>query len=321
MEISENRLLCLLRRFGKEGGDIVRGIGDDCAIVKIGSKLFAFCQDAIVEEIHFSFNYMKPVHVGKKALYVNISDLLAVGAYPKYYMVTLAIPKRIDWRTILAIYKGMREVADEFRMALLGGDLVSTNSDFVIDVSAVGEVKTETYKGRNMAKEGDLIGVTGYLGESAYGLRILKEGRRPKREERNFVMRYLNPRPPFEIWTELIKNDITNAMIDVSDGFILDLERMMKESKLEAVIQYELLPIPEILRKKGLEELSLSGGEDYQFIFTFDREKEPFVSSLREKGFPVWIVGEVRKGRGVRVYRGGRLFKVSKKGYEHFVGS
>lgn len=321
MEISEDSLLRFIRRFGKEGGEILRGIGDDSAVIEIGKKRYAFCQDALVEEIHFSFRYMKPQQIGRKAVYVNVADILAVGAYPRYFMVTMAIPEGIDRRTVISIYRGMKEAADEFGMALIGGDLVSTRSDFVIDVSAFGELKTEGIKGRNMANEGDLIGVTGYLGESAYGLKLLMEGRKPSLKEKSFVMRYLNPRPPVEIWIELIKNDITNAMMDISDGFILDLERMMNESGLQATVNYESLPIPELLKEKGLEELSLSGGEDYQFLFTFDRKKEEKVTSLRDKGFHISIVGEVKRGKGVRVYREGKLVKISRKGYEHFVGS
>lgn len=320
MEIPENKLLKIIERFERKQSSIIRGIGDDCAVVKIGGKTYTFCQDAIVEGVHFYFSYMSPVQVGKKALYINIADILSMGAKPLYYQVTLGIPKRITSDVIRNIYKGMNMVAKEFNLWLIGGDTVSTISDFFIDVSMVGKLICKEFKGRNSAKEEDLIGVTGWLGESAYGLKILEEGRGLKKNERRFVKRYVDPRPPYEVWKELIKNDITNAMMDISDGLLLDLERMMEESKKSAIIYYEKLPIPWVLKKEKLEEYALSGGEDYQFLFTFSKDKMEKIRFLKDRGFEISIIGEVVKGRGVKVIRDGKPVRYRKKGYEHFSG-
>ncbi|MCX7857403.1 MAG: thiamine-phosphate kinase [Deltaproteobacteria bacterium] len=318
MEIPERKLIKILRNFEKKDINVLRGIGDDCAIVKLSGKPYALCQDAIVEEIHFSLSYMSPYQIGKKAIYANIADILSMGAMPLYYQVTLGIPERIMSDVIRGIYRGMSYVAKEFGLSLLGGDTVSTLNDFFIDVSMVGEVVWGDYKGRNQAKENDLIGVTGFLGESAYGLKIMKEGIKKKRGIKRFVKRYLNPRPPFEIWMEIMKNDITNAMMDVSDGLLLDLERMMEESGKCGVIYYEKLPIPEILKKEKLDDYALWGGEDYQFLFTFPRNKLELINILKSKGLIISVIGEVTSGRGIKVIKDGKEVKYNKVGYEHF---
>jgi thiamine-monophosphate kinase len=319
LEIPERRLIRTLRRFGGKGKGVIRGIGDDCAVIRIDGKLCVLCQDAIVEGVHFSFSYMEPSYIGKKALYINISDVLSMGARPLYYLVTLGIPERIDSCTVKEIYGGMRNVAKEFNLKLLGGDTVSTEKDFFIDVSMVGELIGEKYKGREMAKDGDYIGVTGYLGESAFGLKVLREGNIKERGVRRFVERYVNPRPPYETWKELMKHDITNAMIDISDGLLIDLERMMEESKKCAIVHYEKLPIPELLKENSLEELALSGGEDYQFLFTFPDSKLKKVEELKRRGFEISVIGEVVKGRGVKLIKEGKVIDYKKKGYDHFL--
>ncbi len=318
MEIGERKLIEIVKRFERKKSGLIRGIGDDCAIVKLNGSLYAFCQDAIIEGVHFSFSFMSPPQVGKKAIYVNLADILSMGAKPLFYQVTLGIPKRITSDVIKGIYRGMGSVAEEFDIYLIGGDTVATGEDFFIDVSMVGKLICKEYKGRNSAKDNDLIGVTGWLGESAYGLKLLKDGIVLGKNYKRFVKRYREPRPPYEIWRELMKNDITNAMMDISDGLIIDLERMMEESGKGAVVYYEKLPIPFQLKKEKLEDYALSGGEDYQFLFTFSRDKLEKIEDLKKKGFEISVIGEVVRGKGVKVIKEGKPFLPVKKGYEHF---
>ncbi|MCS7281326.1 MAG: thiamine-phosphate kinase [Desulfobacterota bacterium] len=318
MEIPERELVKILKKFGEKKPAIIRGIGDDGAVVRIEDSSVVLCQDAIVEGIHFTFSYLSPYQVGKKALYVNIADVLSMGAEPLFYQVTLGIPKRIGSDSVRAIYRGMRRVGCEFGITLVGGDVVSTKTDFFIDVSMVGLLKLDTYKGRNLARERDLIGVTGYLGESAYGLLLLRSGLEGKKGQKRFVDRYRNPRPPYEIWKELIKHDITNAMMDISDGLLIDLERMMEESKKCGIIYFDKLPIPRDLKKEKLEDLALSGGEDYQFLFTFSKTKIGLLESLIKKGYKISVIGEVVSGKGVKLIKDGKAVEYKIKGYDHF---
>ncbi|HOJ44141.1 MAG TPA: thiamine-phosphate kinase, partial [Syntrophorhabdaceae bacterium] len=247
------------------------------------------------------------------------SDILSMGALPLYFLVTIGIPDRLTTKEIMDIYRGINVAAGEFHLTMLGGDTISTKSDFFIDVSMMGILITERYLGRNGARVGDLIAVTGYLGESAYGLKILKDGiRLDKKRLNRYVRRYINPRPPFELWKELIKTNIINAMMDISDGLIIDLERMMNESKKSAKVYMEKIPIPNTLKRLSLEGLGLSGGEDFQFLFTFPEEKLSAIENIKRKGYVISIIGEVTKGRGVKLYENGKRKNILKKGYEHF---
>jgi thiamine-monophosphate kinase len=317
MEFSENDLLKRLRRFGLKSKEVLRGIGDDCAVIDLKGGPHVFTQDALVEHVHFEFSFVDPYSLGKKALYVNISDVLSMGARPLYFLVTLAIPRTVEYRTIDAFYRGLSRAAQEFHAGLIGGDLTATTGPLVIDISMIGRLEAKRYLGRNGARKGDLIGVTGLLGESAYGLKLLKESRKG-RGDGPFLERYRRPRPPLAEWQELVKRDIPNSMMDVSDGLLMDLERMMQESRSRARIYVERLPVPSRLRREGLTHLALSGGEDYQLLFTFSPEKEGLIGTLRSHGYHFSVIGEVGAGAGVEVFDRGMPVKPPAKGYDHF---
>ncbi|MCX5802388.1 MAG: thiamine-phosphate kinase [Proteobacteria bacterium] len=317
MELKENELIKRIRKFGKKTGRITRGIGDDGAVVEMPQGSYVFVQDALVEHIHFEFQFMDIYALGKKAVYVNVSDVLSMGATPLYFLVTIGIPDRMSYKDIDRLYIGMMQAAKEFNIILIGGDISEAKTDFFIDISMIGKLVTKRYLGRDKAKVGDFIGITGHLGESAYGLLLLKQGSKDKGSSR-FIKRYTNPKPPYDVWKELIKNDTPNAMMDISDGLVIDLERMMLESKKGAKIFLERLPIPRAIIKKKREMLALSGGEDYQFLFTFPGNKLEIIEDMRTKGFPVSIIGEVVKGRGVKLFKRGKGKRLNTKGYEHF---
>ena len=207
--------------------------------------------------------------------------------------------------------------AREFGVNLIGGDTSATNADFFIDVSMVGRLVVNHYLGRDGAREGDLLGVTGALGESAYGLMLLKKGP-PYRKKSRFIERYMRPKPPFHIWKELIAHEIPSAMMDVSDGLVIDAERMMQESRKSAHIYFERLPIPRELMVREEGHLALSGGEDYQFLFSFSPDKLPVIEALRKNGAPLSVIGKVVKGKGVKVFMDGHLISTKSHGYEHF---
>lgn len=319
MNLKENQLIKLIKKFEKKSTNIIRGIGDDGAVVKFHKGNYVFVQDGLTEHIHFEFSFAKPFYVGKKAVYVNVSDVLSMGALPLYFLVTIGVPEKLSSKEIMEIYRGINSAAKEFGLLLLGGDTISTASDFFIDISMIGILKAERYLGRNGAQKGDLIGVTGYLGESAYGLKILKEGKNIVKKRLNrFVRRYLAPKPPFELWKELIRSHAINGMMDISDGLLLDLERMMEQSKTSAKVFMEKLPIPEPLKKQSLEELALSGGEDFQFLFTFSEDNRSVIENIKRKGYVISIIGHVTEGRGVKLFEAGRRKHIIKKGYEHF---
>jgi len=320
MEIPENRLIDKIRRFADRSRDVLRGIGDDGAVIKLSQGSYVLVQDAMVEHVHFKFSFTNPYDVGKKAVYVNISDVLSMGALPLYFLVTIGITPALTSKDIGRLYHGMRQAAREFGAIMIGGDTTESKSDFFIDVSMIGKLVTKTYLGRDRAKEGDLIAVTGSLGESAYGLHLLLEGK-PTKGMSTFLKRYASPKPPYPVWKEIVKHDITRAMMDISDGLLIDLGRMMAESKKGAVIHLEKLPIPPLLRKKNKEVLALSGGEDYQLLFTFPKSRLKKIQRMIQQGYPISIIGEVQQGKDVTVLSQGKVYEAPEKGYEHFGNS
>jgi thiamine-monophosphate kinase len=239
-----------------------------------------------------------------------------MGAEPLYFLVSLGIPPSVSSGAIEELYRGMNRAAKEFGVVLIGGDTTGSDKDLFIDVSMIGCLRVSEYLGRDKALSGDLIGVTGVLGESAYGLDLLRK--QPEAPPNRFTRRYIRPRPPLETWRALMQEGIPRAMMDISDGLMVDLERMMEQSRKAAVIYMEKLPIPAVLVREGKESLALAGGEDYQFLFTFDRERRKAVEALKGSGFALSVIGEVRAGRGVRLFDKGTERKVAMKGYEHF---
>jgi thiamine-monophosphate kinase len=239
-----------------------------------------------------------------------------MGADPLYFLVSLGIPRGVSSEVVEELYRGIKRAGKEFGAVLLGGDTTGSGSDFFIDVSMTGRLRTSEYLGRDKARKGDLIGVTGELGESAYGLHLLK--RQPEVRPNRFTRRYVRPRPPLEAWRALVGENIPRAMMDISDGLMIDLERMMDSSRKAAVIYMEKLPIPAVLVREGKESLALAGGEDYQLLFTFDRARLSAVEALKARGFSLSVIGEVSAGKGVRLFDKGTERKVAMKGYEHF---
>lgn len=317
MEISENKLISRIRRFEDPSSTVIRGIGDDGAAVTLSGGSYVLVQDAMVEHVHFEFSFVDPYDLGKKAVYVNVSDILSMGALPLYFLVTIGITPTISSKDIGRLYRGIRRAGKEFGAILIGGDTTESKHDFFIDISMMGKIITKSYLGRDKAMEGDLIAVTGSLGESAYGLHLFLEGKDSKGLKR-FVERYSSPKPPYPVWKEIVKHDITRAMMDVSDGLLIDLGRMMTESRKGAIIHFEKIPIPPLLRKENKEILALSGGEDYQFLFTFPKHKLETVQRITTQGHPISIIGEVVRGKGVKVLSKGKGINVPVKGYEHF---
>jgi thiamine-monophosphate kinase len=320
MEISENRFISLIRKFGRNNKRIVRGIGDDGAVVELDRGQYVFVQDAMVEHVHFEFSFMDPYFVGKKALYSNISDILAMGAEPVFYLVTTGISPGMSSKDMVRLYKGMDRAAREFGLTLLGGDTVAAKNDFFIDISVIGKLVGKRYYGRDKARPGDHIAVTGTLGQAAMGLKALQENG-VKQGMKACVDRFLSPRPPYAVWKDLVKNDITDVMMDVSDGLLMDLSRMMAESKKQAHIDFERVPMPRHLRQNGLEYLALSGGEDYQLLFTFPEKKMPAISAMSEENEGITVIGRVLDGRGVRVFHKGKEMDMPMRtGFDHFGG-
>ncbi len=264
----------LSSRLKFRASDSILGIGDDCAVypVKPGMNE-VISTDALVENIHFKLSTTTPEALGRKALSVSLSDIAAMGGTPKRILVTLGLPERISVSFLDKLYSGFNEICNQYKVELAGGDTVSSPKCFFINVAVIGEAKRVfTRKG---AKPGDLIFVTGTLGDSSLGLKLLDKKKKGGKDNKLLIERHLNPTARVQEAGILARSSINiTSMIDISDGLVQDLYHICKASKVGARIFQDKLPhSPEFARTCDKDSipplpLLLNGGEDYELLFT-----------------------------------------------------
>ena len=277
---------------------LIRGIGDDCAILRPRPKHdLVFTTDFVLERKHFELSSHTPADVGHKALARSLSDLAAMGSEPLFCLVSLAMPASLGERWVDGFYRGLLRLASRYRITLAGGDLA--RFDHVIaDVMCCGEVPRGKALERSSARPGHRIYVTGELGGSARGLSTRK-GMAWKR--------HLRPEPRIAAGL-LLRGLRASSCMDLSDGLALDLHRLCRESGVSA----KLSGTVPIARGASLEN-ALYGGEDYELLFT----APPKVKIPGHLGtLPVTEIGEIATGRPGRVTWAGDVLQP--KGFDHF---
>lgn len=299
------------------------GIGDDTSVVPVdpaaGRQLIT--KDILVEGVHFSLDYMTLEELALKSLAVNLSDIAAMGGTPQYFYLGLAFPKRLSREKAFDFFKGLKEGCERWRVQLAGGDF-SASPQMMISITLVGAAPSPVF--RHTAMTGDLIGITGGTGESAAGLKLLLAGESKGVVCHRCIGRHINVEP--EIETGRILAPYVNAMIDVSDGVLLDLGRVLTASgkigkKIGARLHYEKFPVEPGLRTLCLDrgwnenELVLAGGEDYVLLFTVSKEKE---GQLQNQSVSYTIIGEVTEDGDLMVEHNGKPVQTTGLGYDHF---
>lgn len=287
--------------------NLILGIGDDCALLDIpaGYEL-AVTTDTLVAGVHFPLN-TSPFDIGYKALAVNLSDLAAMGAQPAYVTLALTLPEiKEEW--LSELMRGFFSLADEFNIALIGGD--TTRGPLSITVQAFGLVPKGRAIRRSGAKAGDLIMVTGPLGLAAWGLAQLKKGQAVDPQ----ALAKLN-RPYPRVHESLALRDHIHAMIDISDGLAADLGHILKASGCGARIELEKLPLSismtEQLSQEESWQYALSGGDDYELCFTLPP------SELA--ACPFTVIGEITASTELKfLLSSGEDFPLTDRGYQHF---
>jgi len=293
----EFNLIKRITRCIKLSRGVVKGIGDDAAILKYKKdRHLLFTSDMLVEGRHFrrkSGGYL----VGKKSLSVNISDIAAMGGQPRFALVSLGVPGSLDLKYIDALYKGIRMVAKKFKIDLVGGDTVSSKK-IIINIALIGEVEKKRVVLRSGAMEGDVIFVTGSIGGSLKGRHL---GFTPRLKEARF----------------LTKNFKVHSMIDVSDGLIADLGHILESSRVGAVIYEKDIPV-----SKDAEGFTsaIKEGEDFELIFTMPMAASRMLLDAWPFRTRLSRIGEVCKGRSDLhiVTRSGKKKKITPVGYTHF---
>ncbi len=294
-------------------------VGDDAAIVNPpnGNKLVV-TTDTLNAGIHF-YSDCNAKFLGHKSLAVSLSDIAAMGAMPLWATLNLSLPE-INHEWLDNFSNGLYELADAYHVKLIGGDLVT--GPLSITVSVIGYLRSKQLL-RSNCEVNDLIYVTGYLGDASFGLKVLEDNIDIDNEDREYFLTHFQQPTPRLDASEYIA-DIANSAIDISDGFLLDMLRMLKMSKKGAVIDVNKIPVSKPL-KKYLDQFIhlddvLTGGEDYQLIFTVKPEdKIRLEKTLSSRNIMITQVGEIVAGSSISLLRDNQPFVLPKHlGFDHF---
>ncbi|MGH9904765.1 MAG: thiamine-phosphate kinase [Pyrinomonadaceae bacterium] len=312
-----------------------RGIGDDGAVIKqLTGRDTVVSTDLLVEDIDFQLESTQPRLLGHKALAVSLSDIAAMGARPRWTLASIGIPQDV-WDADFAheFYEGFLGLADRYDVRLIGGDLSRTTDKIVIDSIVIGECFSGQSILRAGARPGDQLFVTGSLGGSAAGLRLIERGARlgsldPNEESSGpisrLLQRHLSPEPRVGWGLVLGEERLASAMIDVSDGLSSDLNHLCSESKVGALIESARLPVdPNVAAlcgRRALDPLMLAlhGGEDFELLFSVSPED---ISKLPGKvdGVSVTRIGQIEESAaGIQVVEGVHRWALQPAGWMHF---
>jgi len=306
--------------------NLVIGIGDDAAaFIPAPHQLQLITTDMLVENVHFDLRTTSARHLGYKSIAVNLSDIAAMGGLPTHVVISIALPKDLSVDFVIALYEGMKEICYEFGVNIVGGDTVSSPHGLVINVTAIGEVEPEKLQRRSGASVGELIVVTGTLGDSGCGLDLLLQGTWKDYDfYQPLVTRHVTPKPQVKAGSLLASYGAT-SMNDISDGLASEANEIARASKVGMIIYEKEIPLsPEVnsaalkLGKAGAH-YALYGGEDYQLLFTILPEKFNLLSQA-ELGLTLTVIGEVKEqSHGVLLAaEDGTASLLEPKGYNHF---
>jgi thiamine-monophosphate kinase len=315
MDLSEDELLAAIRRvFGGSSPQVLVGPGDDAAIAARGAGDLVITTDALVEGVHFVRELTTPRDLGYKSIAVNVSDVAAMAASPRYAVCALTLSDDVDAAWVIELAGGMRECCDEFALSLVGGNL-ARGRDVTIAVTVTGEVGPGRAVRRDGARPGDRLVVTGSLGGAAAGLRLASQ-RSWTDDERDALRCQVRPTPRVGEAGVLASHGAT-AMIDLSDGLALDLARLCDASGAGARV--ELARIPS--HPAATPREALAGGEDYELLATLPSVDD--VAAAREQladafGVSLAEIGAIIEEGLVAVEAGGEERPLEPEGWDHF---
>jgi thiamine-monophosphate kinase len=309
--VKEFDLIQLLTRGLPSNPHVITGPGDDCAVLDLGlaEQFLLFKTDAVVEGVHFT-SATPPEKIGRKALARALSDIAAMGGTPTAAVVTLGLPSRYDAQVIEAIYAGLAAIAEQWKVAIVGGETTTNPGGILLSIALLGMVGKAKCIHRSGAKAGDAVFVTGHLGGSLAGKHLDFE---PRIHEAHWLATHFH----------------IHSMIDLSDGLAGDIKHILRASNVGAELLTSAVPISRQARLQAKMESSakppllaaLTDGEDFELLFTVaSRSAVPLLDAWKARfpELPLSCIGKItptpglklRDERGVREFRGG--------GYEHF---
>lgn len=323
----------LTKNFSNKNKSTYKGIGDDAAIIDNGDLVTVVSTDMLVEGIHFDLMYSPLKHLGYKSVVVNLSDIYAMNALPKQITMSLAFSNRFSVEALEEFYEGVKAACEYYGVDLVGGDTTSSPRGIIISVTAIGECEKEKISYRNTAKVGDLICITGDLGAAYLGLQILERekqiylsspGVQPDLEDQSYLVgKQLKPEARKDMIEAFRKNDLVpTSMIDISDGLASEIFHICKQSGVGAFIEESGVPIHPDSEMMALKfkldpiTCALSGGEDYELLFTIDPSDIEKVKYLPG----IYITGEiVEAAEGIKLHtKGGKIHPIKAQGWKHF---
>ena len=293
-----------------------KGIGDDAALIKKDNKFFwAISTDMLNEKTHF-LPGTDPFNLGWKALAVNISDIYAMGGTPKFALLAIALPEiKSTW--LEKFSNGLFSCAKKYNVDLIGGD--TSKGPLSISICILGEVLKKNVLLRSHAKKNDDIWVTGELGLAALGLvNLQKKIKLPLSLSKKCTKALVKPMLHKSIIQNMAK--LSHSAIDISDGLAADLNHILEASNVGATILLSDIPINPWIKKNQLFDLALSGGDDYQLLFTApERNRDKILFLNKTPSIKLTRIGKINKEKNLKIIdQNGKLYKTNKKGFDHF---
>ena len=310
----------------------IKGVGDDCAIIKYDNEETLVTTDLLMEGIHFDLTYVPLKHLGYKAAVVNFSDIYAMNGKPQQIVVALGISKRFTVEHIEALYSGIKLACEIYGVDLVGGDTTSSRAGLTISITCIGSAPKEKITYRNGAKDSDLICVSGDLGAAYMGLQLLEREKiastgqtdfQPQFQGKEYLIeRQLKPEARKDIVAELNKLGIVpTSMIDISDGLSSDILHICQQSNVGCRIYEDRIPIDyqtAIMAEElnmNLVTAALNGGEDYELLFTVPLHMHEQI----EKNTGIKIIGHITKLElgSALITRDGAEIPLTAQGWNH----
>lgn len=326
---NERELIAMIKGLaGNAAPDLVRGIGDDCAVISVPGekKLWLLTIDTMTEKVHFDLAWHPPFLLGRKIVAVNISDIAAMGGRPRFALLAAAIPRSTEW--FAEFVSGLVAALQEHDILLIGGDTVSTDSGSIFTLTLIGEADSDKVIYRSGARQDDLVWVSGRLGNAAAGLELCQRRAATGNRWQDLVKAHLDPEAQVKMGRLLAASGLVHAMIDLSDGLATDLAHLCSESRVGAELYADRIPMSDELREAAASlnvsalDLALKGGEDYHLLFSSSAAAQE-VDELRRlaaesTGTDIYCIGRIIPATGVYLVQGGKRIEISYQGYDHF---
>jgi len=329
----------LHRRHGRRSSSVIQGIGDDAAVIMSrAGQWTVLTTDLLTEGVHFDLRTATMVDIGFRAAAANLSDIAAMGGTPQHLLVALAIPRTGTSRHVYQLYQGMMAACSPHHVELIGGDTSASSGGWFLSVTLIGMVPPHEALFRRGARIGDLLYVTGTIGDALAGMRLLNEP--PARTKRHpwaatlssryrqfLIGRHLRPAARVAEGQWLSSHRFATSAIDISDGLSGDLRHICKESHVGADLDLDALPLSPACRayaasrKLDPVDLALTGGEDYELLFTVSpRQRLRLERAALKRGFSLTCIGKIHplRFRIQTMSLHGRRHRLANTSYEHF---